>query len=172
METKTVQEIHQKRQADNIPLLDVRTPAEFREAHAEGAVNLPLDQVSPQTFTEALPGADGKPVAVICGSGKRSAMAIQKLETSGIQQLINVEGGTQAWIAAQLPHQTGKTVMSLERQVRISAGTIIVLGCVLGAFLHPGYYFMALFIGAGFIFSGLTDTCGMGMILAKMPWNR
>jgi hypothetical protein len=62
--------------------------------------------------------------------------------------------------------------MSLERQVRIAAGSLVVLGTVLGAFVHPAFLGLPAFVGAGLIFAGVTDTCGMGMLLARMPWNR
>ena len=66
----------------------------------------------------------------------------------------------------------GKKVMSLERQVRIAAGSLVVIGAVVGQFVHPGGFGLSAFIGAGLVFAGVTDTCGMGMMIAKMPWNR
>ena len=96
----------------------------------------------------------------------------QKLEAAGFTHIVNVEGGTLAWPAAGLPVVEGKKVMSLERQVRIAAGSLVVIGAAVGLFVHPGWLGLSAFIGAGLVFAGVTDTCGMGMMIAKMPWNR
>ena len=66
----------------------------------------------------------------------------------------------------------GKKAMSLERQVRVAAGSLVLLGVALAALVHPGFVGLAAFVGAGLLFAGLTDTCGMGLLLARMPWNR
>ena len=71
-----------------------------------------------------------------------------------------------------MPVAEGKKAMSLERQVRIAAGSLIVVGAAVGCFVHPGGYGLSTFVGAGLVFAGLTDTCAMGMLIAKMPWNR
>ncbi len=86
--------------------------------------------------------------------------------------MVNVEGGTQAWDQAGLPVVRGQQAMSLERQVRIAAGSLVVLGSALGAFVSPYWIGLAAFVGAGLVFAGITDTCGMGMLLARMPWNK
>jgi rhodanese-related sulfurtransferase len=109
---------------------------------------------------------------VICRSGNRSSKACQKFIDAGYTNVVNVEGGTSAWDAAGLPVVRGKKAMSLERQVRIAAGFLVLLGTVLGFLLHPYFLAVPAFVGAGLMFAGITDTCGMGMLLAKMPWNR
>ena len=86
--------------------------------------------------------------------------------------MVNVEGGTLACEQAGLPVERGRKTMSLERQVRITAGSLVVIGTVLGRFVHPGFYGLSAFVGAGLVFAGVTDTCGMGMLLARMPWNQ
>ena len=84
-----------------------------------------------------------------------------------------VEGGTTAWAAAGLPcESTGGRVISLERQVRIAAGALVLVGVLLGWFVHPYFVWLSAFVGGGLIFAGITDTCAMGMLLAKMPWNQ
>ncbi len=87
-------------------------------------------------------------------------------------QVVNVEGGTLAWAASGLPVAHGRKIMSLERQVRIAAGSLVVLGTALGFWVHPACLGLSAFIGAGLVVSGITDTCGLGMVLARMPWNR
>jgi hypothetical protein len=71
-----------------------------------------------------------------------------------------------------LPLAQGKKAISLERQVRIAAGSLVLLGLVLGWLVHPYFLGLSAFVGAGLFFAGVTDTCGMGMLLARMPWNQ
>ena len=82
------------------------------------------------------------------------------------------KGGTLAWDKAGLPVQRGQKAMSLERQVRIAAGSLVFTGAALGFFVHPYFIGLSAFVGAGLVFAGITDTCGMGMMIAKMPWNQ
>ena len=86
--------------------------------------------------------------------------------------MTNVEGGTLAWAAAGLPVVRGRKAVSLERQVRIAAGSLVAAGVGLGVFVHPALLGLAAFVGAGLVFSGVTDTCGMGVVLGRLPWNR
>ena len=151
-----------------IPLIDVRTPAEYGSIHANGAVNHPIESFE----VEKIPFSKEQEIHVICQSGGRSLNVSQKLEAAGFTKIVNVEGGTSAWHAAGLPVVEGKKVMSLERQVRIAAGSLVVVGAAVGQFVHPGGFALSAFIGAGLVFAGVTDTCGMGMMIAKMPWNR
>ncbi len=149
-----------QQQGEAIELIDVRTPVEFAALHALGARNVPLDRI----------GADdvGPGVCLICQSGTRAKQDNEKLGG----ELTCVEGGTAAWQAAGLPVIEGKKTISLERQVRISAGSLVLLGVIIGILIHPGWLGISAFVGAGLVFAGITDTCGMGLMLAKMPWNR
>ncbi|MCY2946508.1 MAG: rhodanese-like domain-containing protein [Planctomycetota bacterium] len=157
------------RQGQLVRLLDVRTPAEFGAAHVAQAINIPLDRVTPDEVKKSC--GEG-PLYIICQGGTRGAMAAEKLASSGWLEVVNIEGGTGAWIAAGLPVIRGKKAMSLERQVRIAAGFLVLSGVILGFLVHPYAFGLAGFVGAGLMFAGITDTCGMGMILAKMPWNQ
>lgn len=172
MKTINVKQLADKQRSESIDLIDVRMPVEFREVHAVGAKNYPLDALDPKSIATSRNGRSAEPIYVICKSGNRSSKAAQKFIDAGIDNVYSVEGGTTAWEQAGLPVKRGKKAISLERQVRIAAGFLALLGSVLGYFVHP--YFMGLsgFIGAGLMFAGITDTCGMGMMLAKMPWNR
>lgn len=154
-----------------VELIDVRTPVEFREVHVSFARSVPLDQLD---AAEVAAGRNGssQPLYVICRSGSRGKQACEKLASAGFTNVINVEGGTQAWDQAGLPVVRGQQSMSLERQVRIAAGTLVLIGSALGAFVSPYWIGLAAFIGAGLVFAGITDTCGMGMLLARMPWNQ
>jgi rhodanese-related sulfurtransferase len=152
-----------------VELIDVRTPVEYREVHVDFARNLPLDQLDPSKVNA---GRDGQPLYVICRSGSRGKQACEKLAAAGLTNVVNVEGGTQAWDQAGLPVVRGMKTISLERQVRIAAGSLVLLGAILSLVVSPYWIGLSAFIGAGLIFAGVTDTCGMGMMLAKMPWNR
>lgn len=160
------------RQGRKIDVIDVRTPVEFREVHLEFARNVPLDQLDPKALMQSRNGATGEPLYVICRSGSRGRQACEAFVKAGFSNIVNVEGGTMACVDAGLPVVRGKKAISLERQVRIAAGSLVLLGAVLGSFVHPGFIGLSAFVGAGLIFAGITDTCGMGMILARMPWNR
>lgn len=165
-------ELHSKLQHNqNIDLFDVRTPVEFREVHATVAKNLPLDQLNPQQVLQQRNGHSDQPIYLICRSGSRGKMACEKFQSVGFQNVVNVEGGTQAWEQAGLPVVRGKKAMSLERQVRIAAGSLVLLGVLL-SLVSPWFLIISGFVGAGLVFAGVTDTCGMGMMLAKMPWNQ
>jgi rhodanese-related sulfurtransferase len=154
-----------------VELIDVRTPVEFREVHVTFARNVPLDQLDAAQIKAGRSGSSD-PLYVICRSGSRGQQACEKLLAAGVTNVRNVEGGTQAWDQAGLPVVRGKKSISLERQVRIAAGSLVLIGALLSYFAHPVWIGLSAFVGAGLIFAGLTDTCGMGLLLAKMPWNQ
>ena len=152
-----------------LALVDVRTPVEFAEVHVPQARNVPLDQLQ----SGAVPVAKNQPVYLLCRSGQRATKAAEQLAKQGFADPIVVEGGTLAWIEANLPvtRSAGKFI-SLERQVRIVAGTIVLAGVLLAYFVDARFIWLSGFVGAGLIFAGITDFCGMGLLLAKMPWNK
>ncbi|HEY0982896.1 rhodanese-like domain-containing protein [Schlesneria sp.] len=153
-----------------VELIDVRTPVEYREVHVSSARNAPLDQLNAAQF--AAGHSDTAPLYVICRSGSRGKQACEKFLAAGYTNVMNVDGGTQAWEQAGLPVIRGKKTISLERQVRIAAGLMVLTGSVLGYFVSPYWIGLSAFVGAGLTFAGITDTCGMGMLLARMPWNQ
>jgi rhodanese-related sulfurtransferase len=170
--TISPQQLHEVVRAGKpVELVDVRTPVEFREVHVSFARNVPLDQLD-RVKIEAGRDSSRQPLYVICRSGSRGNQACETLLAMGCTNVVNVEGGTQAWDQAGLPVVRGKKCISLERQVRIAAGMLVLTGAVLGAFVHPYWIGLAAFVGAGLVFAGVTDTCGMGMVLARMPWNQ
>ena len=155
-----------------VELIDVRTPVEFREVHVEIAKNVPLDELNPAQLMQARGGSANEPLYIICKSGSRGKQACDKFEKAGFTNVVNVEGGTQACVDAGLPVMRGKQAISLERQVRIAAGLMVLIGVTLGIVSHEGFLGLAGFVGAGLVFAGITDTCGMGLMLAQMPWNK
>ena len=152
-------------------LIDVRTPVEFREVHAANARNVPLDALDPHAVMQQR-GDKEKPLYLICRSGSRGQQAQRKFLDAGYDNVVNVAGGTEAWAVAGLPVVRGKKAMSLERQVRIAAGFLVLVGALLAIFVDERFAAISAFVGAGLMFAGITDTCGMGMLLAKMPWNQ
>jgi rhodanese-related sulfurtransferase len=154
-----------------VDLIDVRTPVEYREVHVAFARNVPLDRLEPAAVPRELGDSHEEPLYVICRSGGRGRQACEKLAAAGLNA-VNVEGGTLAWADAGLPVVRGKRAISLERQVRIAAGSLVLLGAVLAWLVHPALVALSAFVGAGLVFAGVTDTCGMGLLLARMPWNR
>ncbi|MFO0946362.1 MAG: rhodanese-like domain-containing protein [Planctomycetota bacterium] len=154
-----------------IELIDVRTPVEFREMHVRFARNVPLDRLAKDPSIMDRKGTSN-PLYVICRSGSRGKQACEKLIAAGVTNVVNVEGGTQAWDEAGLPVVKGQKAVSLERQVRIAAGSLVLLGSALAFFVSPYWIGLAAFVGAGLVSAGVTDTCGMAMLLARLPCNQ
>lgn len=172
VETMTAEELRSLIQSDeSVELLDVRTPAEFREVHLTIARNVPLDQLDANAIAEGR-RQQSTPLYVICKSGTRGRQACERLIAAGCSQVIHIEGGTAACEKAGLSVVRGRKAVSLERQVRIAAGSLVLGGVMLSQFVHPWFLGLSGFVGAGLIFAGITDTCGMAMLLARMPWNR
>ncbi len=170
--TISPQQLAELCKSGKIDLIDVRTPVEFPEVHATNARNLTLDRLDPATVMQARNGNKDEPLYLICRSGSRGRQACEKFLAAGFTNVVNVEGGTLACVKAGLPVVRGKKAISLERQVRIAAGSLVLLGVLLGWLVHPALFGLSAFIGAGLVFAGVTDTCGMGMMLARMPWNQ
>lgn len=171
MSTIAPADVHAARSAGKACLcLDVRTPVEHRAVHAEGVTLLPLDQLDAARVQQLR--SDDRPVYLFCRSGGRAAKAQEQLAKAGLTGCYVVEGGTDGWAAAGLPVVRGKQALSLERQVRIAAGLLVLTGVVLALTVHPYAIGLSAFVGAGLVFAGITDWCGMGLLLARMPWNQ
>jgi rhodanese-related sulfurtransferase len=155
-----------------IDLIDVRTPVEYRECHVEYARNVPLDGLDPAAVMRTRNGGPEEPLFLICRSGSRGRQACERFVATGYSNVVNIEGGTMACMECGLPAVRGKKAVSLERQVRIAAGFLVLFGVVLGWWVHPAFLGLSALVGAGLVFAGVTDTCGMGLLLARMPWNR
>lgn len=165
----TVLTLNEKLKNDEIHLMDVREAVEFAGGRISGAKLLPLGEIERRSAEID----HNKPIYVMCRSGRRSSAAQKKLNDLGFTNVINVEGGFDAWKKADLPYEMDENApWELERQVRFVAGMFILLGFALSLLVHPYLIGISVFIGAGLTFSAATDTCTMGMILAKMPWNK
>lgn len=160
-----VTEMHQLPGATQ--LVDVRSGSEFASGHIPGAVNIPMDQIEAR-LEDLRPAV---PIVLICQTGKRAHMTAGLLEPCQ-RQISVLEGGTSAWMQAGLPVvRSVKTRWSLERQVRLGAGLLVLTGAVLAFTIDLKWLFLSAFIGLGLTFAGLTDICPMAEILARMPWN-
>lgn len=151
-------------------VIDVRTPVELRESRIEGACHVPLDELPARAAELARAGERAR--LILCRSGRRAETACELLARAGARDVAVVEGGILAYAEAGGETVGDRSVISLERQVRIAAGSLVLLGVTLGFAAHPAFFGLSAFVGAGLVFAGVTDTCGMGMLLARMPWNR
>ncbi|MFF2785640.1 rhodanese-like domain-containing protein [Streptomyces sp. NPDC058049] len=158
-----------------LTVVDVRTPAEFASGHLPDAVNVPLDRLT-RSLPELRRAAESRPLLVVCASGARSTSAAETLASRGIPAS-SLAGGTQAWTAEghALRYPDGarkRAVWAMERQVRFAAGVCVLLGLALGLLLHPALALLSAAIGGGLVFSALTNTCGMAVVLGRLPFNR
>lgn len=168
IDANMLEEVLQKH--PEVRLLDVRTPAEFESAHIPGSYNVPLDLLP--EHREELTGALSSPAVLVCRSGARARQAERLLVESNLTQLHILDGGLTAWESAGKPLLRGQQRWSLERQVRGLAGTLVVAGFAGGLLIAPPLALISGAVGAGLAFSAVTDSCGMAMILSKLPYNR
>jgi rhodanese-related sulfurtransferase len=155
--------------AENVSIIDVREPMEYAGGRISRARLIPLGQLESRA-REIDPTT---PVYLVCRTGRRSAEAQGKLIALGFNDVRNVAGGMVAWQTAGLPMVADRRApWSLERQVRVAAGSLVLLGVLLSVVVAHGFIWLAGFVGAGLVFAGITDTCAMGIMLARMPWNR
>jgi glyoxylase-like metal-dependent hydrolase (beta-lactamase superfamily II)/rhodanese-related sulfurtransferase len=146
-------------------VVDVRLPAEYRAVHLEPSMLVPLDEIARRR--DDLPR--DRELVLVCRTGARARLAAAQLTDFRTRVL---EGGIVAWQAAGHPVIEGKAHLSLERQVRIAAGALACTGGVLAVTLSPWFGLLPAFVGAGLIYAGVTDRCGMAMLLARLPYNR
>ncbi|MGY1994605.1 rhodanese-like domain-containing protein [Mycolicibacterium fortuitum] len=150
-------------------VLDVRTPGEFETIHISGAYNVPLDLL--REHREDISRHLDQDVVLVCRSGQRAAQAEEALRGVGLPNVHVLDGGMAAWEGRGLAVNRGRTRWDLERQVRLVAGSI-VLSSVLASVVAPRLKWLAAGIGGGLTFAAVSDTCAMGMLLAKLPYNR
>jgi glyoxylase-like metal-dependent hydrolase (beta-lactamase superfamily II)/rhodanese-related sulfurtransferase len=152
-----------------VKFLDVRSVLEFSQAHIKDSINLPIDMLLMKVNELS---QVKQAYIVLCRTGNRSPMAADMLMQSGIHAVRVMDGGLTRWQKERLPVVRGEGGVSLERQVRVMAGSIILLGILLSWFIHPGFIGISLFVCCGLVYAGLTDNCLMGMLLMKLPYNK
>ncbi|MFF2202311.1 rhodanese-like domain-containing protein [Streptomyces sp. NPDC058145] len=157
-----------------LTVIDVRTPGEYAGGHIPGALNIPLDQLG-RALPEIRAAAERGEVLVVCASGARSENACRTLAENGVHTA-TLAGGTGAWAAQgnglDRPEGGTRATWGMERQVRLTAGSVVLLGLALGEFVHPAFRLLSAGIAGGLVFSAVTNTCGMAAMLAKLPHNR
>jgi rhodanese-related sulfurtransferase len=155
----------------NTRVIDVRTPGEFAGRHIPGSYNVPLPDLA--EHRAELTSPETGPVVLVCESGRRAGMAEAQLAEAGLTNIHILDGGVVAWESSGQPLQRleGDQPWALERQVRLVAGGI-VLTSVLASIAWPPARFLAGAVGAGLVFASVTDTCTMGLLLSKLPYNR
>jgi rhodanese-related sulfurtransferase len=149
-------------------IVDVRSETEFAAGHIPGAKCIPLQQFP---FRHADLG-DGD-IVLVCEAGTRASMAHKNLTQQRSGKVFVLDGGMRAWRKAGLPVVAPLgTNWSLERQVRLGAGVLILIGILLTVVVNEAWIIVPTFIGAGLTFAGTTNICMMGNLLARMPWNQ
>ncbi len=155
-----------------VEVWDVREPSEFRREHIAEARLMPWSGMKVETCVGLRSGKAGERLYLVCESGGRAGRVAKMLRDAGCEDGVVVAGGMGAWRAAGLPVIRGVSAWSLERQVRFAAGLLVTLGVGLGGWVGPGFLVLSAFVGVGLMFAAVTNTCGMALLLAKMPWNR
>jgi rhodanese-related sulfurtransferase len=165
----TATELKQKLEiGEKWQVIDVRSPGEYAAGHIPGAVNMPMEQVEARLADMRA----NEPVVLVCQSGQRAEMCRGLIERHR-EDLHVLEGGTSAWQEAGYKTVcSAATRWSIERQVRLVAGLLVLIGTVLSVFVAPAWVYLAMFIGAGLTFAGLTNVCGMALLFGAMPWNK
>ncbi|MES9863497.1 MAG: rhodanese-like domain-containing protein [Candidatus Thiodiazotropha sp. LLP2] len=158
-------------QGKTIELLDVRTGVEYRSGHIPGAKLLTLDEILIQQLGNPKQ-RDHAPIYITCQSGFRAQQAVEKLYQHGYKNPVLVEGGTEDWEKVGLPMKRCGKVISLERQVQIAIGSLLLMKVFFGFTLHELFFLAGALIGVGLITAGVTRWCGLARLIAILPWNR
>ena len=155
-------------------MIDVRTPEEVLKNFFPGAKNIPVDKLSLNMVKDLLSDRqlDSSEVYLLCQSGIRAEIAANKLSELDDIQVTIIQGGMNGINSLLSPDSQSKNSMSIERQVRITVGILVTLSVVSGVLFNPLYLGLAVFIGLGLIFAGISNNCMMGLLLMKAPWNR
>lgn len=162
---------------DRAVLFDIREQDEYAREHIPGAIALPMTKFDTEVLLGAslgaLPGDREKVGVFHCNSGNRTQLSANFILSSGFAEIYHLGGGITAWKKAKLPTVVNrKAPISLMRQVQIVAGSLVVLGVLLGLAFSPWFIVLSAFVGAGLAFAGLTGTCAMASILGRLPFNR
>ena len=156
-------------QSSKSTLIDVREYPEFAAGAIRGTQLVPVSKLSRHAST----WAKDTSFVLICKSGRRATLAAETLEKMGFTEVCVLDGGIDRWRQEGLPLETAaRQPWALERQVRVAAGSLVVMFYTLGLTVSPKFFLGAALVGAGLIFAGVSNTCMMGTVLSKMPWNR
>ena len=162
--TILVNEVYKNKK--NYLLIDVRNPNEFESERIKNSLNIPLTEI--ENYFNLLK-KQKKQIILICKSGARSQIACTKLHQ--LENIFSMEGGLNSWQENKFKIITGKKVWGLERQVRFVAGSLVFIGVLFSYIFNQKFILVSGFIGLGLVFAAITNTCAMGFIISKMPWN-
>lgn len=170
----SAQEFMLLNEKEQLSIVDVRTPMETAGEYLAGSIFLPVQELTPETFDKATDTIEKeKPIYLLCQRGIRADTTVKKLENVDGIHLVVIEGGlNELKDKGQVTNKGASNIIALDRQVRIAAGALVLTGVLLGMSVNTTFYALSAFVGAGLVFSGVTNTCGLGVILSKMPWNK
>ena len=157
---------------DAVEIIDVRLPVAFAETHVPIARSVPFRMLNPSEVMAHHQSVSEEPLYIICQIGRLSVDACQAFTEAGLPNVVNVEGGTDAWQEAGFPVVGERRGIPLRRQVQLVTGMLVLAGSALGLLLHPLFVLISAVGGASLIYTGATDSCAMQLLLARMPWNR
>lgn len=167
----SAQELKQLYDTDEVLVCDIREHDEFNREHIRGAVNMPLSKFDPEQL--AIAGESMGHVAIHCQSGNRTKINEAKFAQINREEVLIVDGGISAWKSIGcIVNKNTKAPLPIMRQVQIVAGSLIMLGVLLGYFVSPGFFLLSGFVGAGLTFAGVTGFCGMANLLMLLPYNK
>ncbi|MFT5170320.1 MAG: rhodanese-related sulfurtransferase [Candidatus Marinamargulisbacteria bacterium] len=153
----------------HIKVIDVRTPTETQAVKVSGTINIPVADI----LSRADDLRSDKPVYIFCNSGNRSAMVCEDMALHGLSNLVNVEGGIQAWMKQGLPViRTKKWAMPMMQQVMAIAGSLTLAGALSSLFIDSNFIYIPMAVGSGLLYAGISGNCYMTKVLALMPWNK
>lgn len=165
----TAQDLKRRLDAGDAVLIDIRETDEHAREHILGARLAPLSAIDAHDFDRDR----GKAAVFHCKSGMRTQANAARLIARGFREAYFLEGGIEAWKAAGFPiHANRQAPLEIMRQVQITAGALILVGALLGWVVHPAFFALSAFVGAGLLFAGVSGWCGMALMLKAMPWNR
>ncbi|PYI69803.1 sulfurtransferase [Arthrobacter livingstonensis] len=157
-------------QHDDLMIIDVRSGAEFDSLHIRGSYHVPLAMLG--EHTEEFAAKMGTRVVLVCQSGNRAEQARKRLDSVGLVGASVLSGGVPGYAAAGGDVVRGRSAWAMERQVRMTAGSLVLASIVAGRFVSPKLRLVAGGIGAGLTYSATTNSCAMGNVLSRMPWNK
>jgi glyoxylase-like metal-dependent hydrolase (beta-lactamase superfamily II)/rhodanese-related sulfurtransferase len=163
------QALEQVTKDPKVKFLDVRSASEHNEVHIKDAINIPVDMLASK-IKELI--QSNETYIILCYTGNRSPMAADMLLQSGMRSVKVMEGGMVRWQKEKFAVIKGESVISLERQVRTIAGSLMLLGIILAWLAHPAFIFISVWVACALIFAGITNSCLMGMLLMKLPYNK
>jgi rhodanese-related sulfurtransferase len=161
--------LKEKLDLQQVTLLDVRESGEYASEHISGSISIPLSAFNPEQISQL----GIKPIVLCCQSGMRSKQAAKKLLDNGFGDILQLSGGISSWKTAGFKTESERHApISLFRQVQIVAGSLVAIGTGLGVLVSPWFLLLSVFVGCGLVFAGITNTCAMGMLLSKLPYNQ